>query len=51
MTDRRPLSKIRMTPLRADSGAKPEPTEPGRHRRSTDGDIHIPRPRKPAENS
>jgi hypothetical protein len=47
MSERRPLGKIRMTPLNAGADT-PAPAEPGRHRRPPAQDAHrIPHPRKP----
>lgn len=54
MSDRRPLGRIRSTRPRANSGATPEPAEPGRHRRATPADadpppLRVPRPRTSPE--
>lgn len=52
MAEKRPLGKIRVTRLPADDASTPtsaDTTEPGRHRRPTDREIHIPAPRKPSE--
>ncbi len=45
MTEKRPLGKIRMTV----GDGTPERPEPGRHRRATDAEVNIPKPRTSPE--